>query len=252
MSSALKVLAVVPARGGSKGLPGKNVRPLNGHPLIAWSIAAGGAASVSRVICSTDDAEIAATARAYGAEVPFERPAELADDTATDLMVFQHALRWLEQEEGYIPDLVVQLRPTTPFRELSWIDQAVSLMVDDLSVTCVRTIAPAEKTPYKMWRRDDEGILSPLLALDGFVEPFNMPRQALPEVYWHTGQLDVIRPETILSGSMTGPKVAGLQVSGDSAIDIDAVDDFNWAEFVFASRMPSALREVIGTLKLDT
>lgn len=250
MTRLLEVLALVPARGGSKGLPGKNVRPLDGHPLIAWSIAAGrAAASVSRVVCTSDDDEIAAAARAYGAEVPFKRPVELADDAATDLVVFAHALQWLAREQGYMPDLVVQLRPTTPFRKAEWIEEAVATMAADPDVSCVRTVAPAEKTPYKMWRRDEEGTLSPLLTLKGVAEPFNMPRQALPEVFWHTGQLDVIRPEVILSGSMTGPKIAGLQVPGSSAIDIDSIDDFDWAEFVFNARMPLALRQTIEAIK---
>ena len=108
-----QVLAVIPARGGSKGLPRKNIREFAGFPLIAYSIAAGlGAECVTRTIVSTDDEEIAAVARQYGAETPFLRPAELAQDNTTDLPVFQHALRWLDEHEGYQPEVVVQLRPT--------------------------------------------------------------------------------------------------------------------------------------------
>src|SRR3989337_3169724 len=113
----LNVLALIPARGGSKSIPQKNIRSFAGHPLIAYSIVAGLAAqTVNRVIVSTDDEEIATVARHYGAEVPFLRPAELAQDGTPDLPVFQHALYWLEENEGYQVEIVVQLRPTSPFR----------------------------------------------------------------------------------------------------------------------------------------
>src|SRR5829696_9130788 len=107
------VLAIVTARGGSKGIPKKNIKDVAGHPLIAYSVAAGiEAETVDRVITSTDDPEIAEIARAYGAEIPFMRPAELAADDTRDLPVFQHALEWLEKQEGYVPSIVVHLRPT--------------------------------------------------------------------------------------------------------------------------------------------
>src|SRR5512135_3102926 len=112
------ILAIIPARGGSKGIPRKNIRDFAGYPLLAWSIAAGlRASSVSRVIVSTDDQEIAAVGRQYGAETPFLRPAQLAQDDTTDLPVFEQALASLAGE-GYKPDVVVQLRPTSPIRPL--------------------------------------------------------------------------------------------------------------------------------------
>jgi CMP-N-acetylneuraminic acid synthetase len=112
-----ETLALIPARGGSKGIPRKNIKSFAGYPLIAWSIAAAKQSSlVTRVIVSTDDEEIAAVAREWGAETPFLRPDELAQDKTTDLPVFEHALKWLEDVEGYRPDIVVQLRPTSPFR----------------------------------------------------------------------------------------------------------------------------------------
>src|SRR5512135_1117225 len=106
------ILALIPARGGSKGIPRKNIRNFAGYPLIAWSIAAAKQSKlVTRVIVSTDDEEIASVARELGAEVPFLRPAELAQDKSLDLPVFEHALQWLKENEGYQPDVVVQLRP---------------------------------------------------------------------------------------------------------------------------------------------
>src|SRR5262245_22108602 len=117
MVASGSVVAIVPARGGSKGIPRKNVREVGGHPLIAYSIAAGLASPlVSRVIVSTDNEEIASVARAYGAEVPFMRPAELAADDTPDLPVFIHALDWLARHENQSPAIVVHLRPTSPLR----------------------------------------------------------------------------------------------------------------------------------------
>src|SRR5919201_6543515 len=111
----IKILALIPARGGSKGIPRKNILNFAGYPLIAWSIAAAKQAScITRVIVSTDDEEIASVARKYGAETPFLRPSEFAQDNTTDLPVFQHALQWLDEHEGYQPEIVIQLRPTSP------------------------------------------------------------------------------------------------------------------------------------------
>ncbi len=242
------VIAIVPARGGSKGLPGKNVRSLGGHPLIAWSIAAGRAASsVDRVICSTDSEEIAAVAREYGAEVPFLRPPEFATDTATDLDVFGHALQWLAAEEGYRTELVVQLRPTTPFRRTAWIDDAVARMIAEPGISCMRSVVPAPHPPYKMWKIGAEDTLEPLLTIEGVAEPFNMPRQSLPPTYWHTGQIDVIRSATILQGSMTGSCIKALRAEPGSSVDIDTLEDFEFAELVFERRMAPELRELLGT-----
>lgn len=232
-------------RGGSKGLPGKNIRPLGGQPLIAWAVAAGRAAeSVSRVICSTDDDAIAEAAHAAGAEVPFRRPAQYASDGATDLDVFHHALAWFAENEGALPEFFVQLRPTTPFRDPAWIDAGLARMRADPTITCMRTVAPTPLTPYKMWRKAEDGRLSPAMLLEGVAEPYNMPRQALPPIWWHTGQLDLIRTDTLLSGSMTGPKIVALDVDLERAVDIDTAIDFTLAELRFDACMPSVLRNM--------
>ncbi len=124
-----EVLAIVQARGGSKGLPRKNLRLLRGHPLVAYSIASGLAArSITRVIMSTDDEEIAEVGRAYGAEAPFLRPAELAEDDTPDFPVVRARLAWLAKHEGYLPEIVVQLRPTTPLRPRGMLDEAVRIL----------------------------------------------------------------------------------------------------------------------------
>lgn len=125
-----EILALIPARGGSKGIPRKNIRLFAGYPLIAWSIAAAKQAElVTRIIVSTDNEEIAEVAREYGAETPFLRPPELAQDKTTDLPVFEHTLKWLEGVEGYRPDIIVQLRPTSPIRPKNMVDDAIRILL---------------------------------------------------------------------------------------------------------------------------
>jgi CMP-N-acetylneuraminic acid synthetase len=226
---APKVLALVPARGGSKGLPRKNVLPLGGHPLIAWSIAAGQQApTVHRVVCSTDDAEIAEVATCYGAEVPFMRPAELAQDDTLDLPVFQHALAWLEREQGWRADVVVQLRPTSPLRFPGQVDAAVRMLLDDPEATGVRTVIPAPANPYKMWLMPEESEapwMRPLLAVPGLEEPYNAPRQTLPQAWWQTGTVDVVRADVVRAGRMSGDRLLPMLVDPRQAVDIDAEVD---------------------------
>ena len=146
-----EILALIPARGGSKGIPRKNIRSFAGYPLVAWSIAAARQSQlVTRVIVSTDDEEIAAVAREWGAETPFLRPAEFAQDKTTDLPVFEHALKWLEEIEGYYPEVVIQLRPTSPIRSRTMLDDAIRILLDHPDADCVRGVVPSAQTPFKM------------------------------------------------------------------------------------------------------
>lgn len=226
-----EVLALIPARGGSKSIPRKNIRPFAGHPLIAYSIAAGLAArSVTRLIVSTDDEEIAAISRRYGAETPFLRPAEFSQDQTPDLPVFQHALRWLAENEGYQPEIVVQLRPTSPLRRVWHIDRAVADLLQRPDADAIRTVCIPFQNPYKMWRIGADGILQPLIQTE-IPEPYNMPRQALPEVYWQTGYVDAAWTRTILEkNSMTGDRILPLIIDSAEWIDIDSPDDWRRAE----------------------
>jgi N-acylneuraminate cytidylyltransferase len=231
-----ETLALIPARGGSKSIPRKNIRPFAGHPLIAYSIAAGLAAeTISRVVVSTDDEEIAAIARRYGAETPFLRPAELSQDHTADLPVFQHALEWLAEHEGYQPEIVVQLRPTSPFRRVSHIDQAVYRLLERPEADSVRTVCVPFQNPFKMWRIGLDGFMQPLLGVE-YPEPYNMPRQLLPEVFWQTGYVDVAWADTILQkNSMTGDRILPLVIDPSEWIDIDAPDDWRRAERLLES-----------------
>jgi N-acylneuraminate cytidylyltransferase len=218
------ILALIPARGGSKGIPRKNVRLIAGKPLIAYSIEhALRSQSIGRVIVSTDDEEIAAAARAAGAEVPFMRPAEFAQDLSPDLDVFRHALRWLRERESYSPELVVHLRPTGPVRRVELIDEAIRLMLAAPAADALRSVSVPTLTPYKMWRIEN-GFLQPLLSVPGVRDPHSMPRQMLPAVYWQNGYVDIVRPRAILEkNSMTGDVVLPFIVT-DRIFELDYED----------------------------
>ncbi len=233
-----QVLTLIPARGGSKSIPRKNIRPFAGHPLIAYSIAAGLCAeTVTRVIVSTDDDEIASVARRYGAETPFLRPDEYSQDNTPDLPVFQHALNWLEEHDGYRPEIVVHLRPTSPFRRVSHIDEAVYRLMARPEADAVRTVCVPFQNPFKMWRIEPDGFMRPLgVELGISHEPYNQPRQMLPEVYWQTGYVDVAWSDTILvKDSMTGERILPLIIDPSQWIDIDSADDWRRAERLLES-----------------
>ncbi|MFN0276619.1 MAG: cytidylyltransferase domain-containing protein [Chitinophagales bacterium] len=233
----MKVLAIIPARGGSKGLPGKNIKPLLQHPLLAYSIkAAQDSKLINRITVNTDNEEIANIAKNYKAEIPFLRPSELAEDDSTDLEVFDHQLSWMRENKNYFPDLVVHLRPTSPIRFVNWIDEAIEkLRNSDADSLRVITIAPI--TPFKMWLLSENvQTMEPLLNLKDVAEPFNQPRQKLPSVYWQVGTLDVIKTSVITEKkSMSGTKILPYIIDKKYAVDIDDVVSFYKAEEVIQS-----------------
>lgn len=223
-----EVLAIIPARSGSKSVKDKNIRLINGKPMMAYSIGhALQAECIDRVIVSTDSGKYAQIAREYGAEVPFLRPAEYATDMALDIDVFEHALRYLEENEGYMPELVVQLRPTYPVRKISDIENMVKYMRDNPDIDSIRCIAPAKEIAYKMWFKDENNMLSPVIT--DIPECYNMPRQQLPKIYYQNACIDVVRTEVVLNQhSMSGRKIAGYEM--DENFDIDTEEEFLAAE----------------------
>lgn len=228
-----EVVAIIPARSGSKGIPRKNIRLFAGHPLIAYSIAAGlQSDTVTRVLVTTDDDEIAEIARSCGAETPFLRPAGLAGDLTLDLPVFQHALRWLAEHEDYHPDVVVHLRPTTPLRPPDLVDRAVHILLDHSEADSVRGLTPAHQNPFKMWLIEgEEKPIHPLMTVPGIDESYNAPRQTLPISYAHNGLIDIIRTATILKmNSMSGRIILPVLFDPWYDIDLDTPEDWRRAE----------------------
>ena len=248
----MEVLAIIPARSGSKSVIDKNIRIVAGKPMLAWSIEHAKASRlINRVIVSTDSEKYADIAREYGAEVPFIRPEEYATDTALDIDVFRHALNWLAENEGYHPDIVVQLRPTYPKRNPKDIDAMIEMLANASEADSVRSVALAGEVPYKMWvlpgnvsarewssriqRAELEneapaqqggvsgaciGRLWPLI--QDIPECYNMPRQELPQVFYQNACIDVMRASAVLEKkSMTGDCILGYLMSENLDIDTE-------------------------------
>ncbi len=237
----MEILAVIPARGGSKGLPRKNVRMIAGKPLIVWMIeAAKGSKSVTRVIVSTDDTEIAKVAKESGAEVPFMRPEHISQDRSTDVEFLTHALKTLKEKEGYEPDVVLRLPPTSPLCTTDDIDHGIDTLLNDATLDAVRPIHEAPKHPYKLWRIAKDGKhLEPFLPKEvtGHDEPHNLPRQLFPKVYVHTGAMDVMRRDTILKQhSTSGKRLGYFEMTLDHSVNIDTELDFRLAEMLLRER----------------
>lgn len=232
------VLGLVLARGGSKSVPGKNIYPVLGKPLIAYTIEPALAArSITRLVVTTDDPEIAEIAGRLGAEVPFLRPSELARDETPDYPVVRHALEWLEARDGYRPEMIVQLRPTSPLRTSRQLDEAVGLLRAHPDADSVRGVCRPQQNPHKMWRMSPDGLLHPLLAVPGVPEPFNAPRQTLPAVWWQNGYIDAFWRRTVFEQqSLTGAKVLGYVIDEPEYVDIDSVHDFRVLELILRRR----------------
>ena len=230
------VLGVIPARGGSKGILRKNLRLLAGQPLIAHAIqAAKQAGSLDRLIVTTDDEEIRQAALRCGAEAPFLRPKELAEDLTPDLPVFEHVLAWLAEQERCVPEILVHLRPTSPLRRPEDIDEGVRLLLAHPEADSVRSVCTPSQNPFKMWRIVG-GRLQPLVQGPG-PEPYNTPRQQLPDVWWQTGEVDVTRRQTILGKrSMTGDVILPLVTEYRRPLDLDSAADLEYAELMLAKR----------------
>lgn len=225
--NAKKTVAIVLARGGSKGVPRKNIRNLCGKPLIAYAVEPGLAAKkVDRVIVSTDDEEIAKIARYLGAEVPFIRPKELAEDTTPDLPVYRHLIEWLDEDEGYTFDFLLNLRCTTPLKTSEMIDAAVDILSkeDCDSVRTAHQVA-GEEHPYWMFKKGENGIASSFV--DGIKLEEYHQRQLLPPCYALNFLVDAMRVDVVMKAPYPcGNKVKLLEIAPNLAVDIDTENDF--------------------------
>ena len=234
--AAENVIAIIPARGGSKGVPRKNLRALGGKPLIAWTIACAKAApSIGRVIVSTDDPEIAEAATEAGAEVPFLRPADLAQDTTPDLPVCRHVLEQLAAA-GNLPDVVVWLRPTSPLRRVEDIEGAIAALATTRADS-VRSVSLSKAHPYWMKTVADGLLESFVPGKDDRTHP---NRQSLPPVYMLNGAVDVMRTPVVLARqSLWGDSVGAFVMPAERSIDIDTFTDFAMAEILLARAHPA-------------
>ncbi len=226
--SVWRVLGLIPARGGSKGVPRKNIRPLGGRPLLEYTAQSALAARrISRVVLSTEDLEVAEVGRACGLEVPFMRPVELAQDATRSLEVVQHALRWLEQR-GDCFDAVCVLQPTTPLREVGEIDACIALLEESGAdaVVTVRRV-PDEFNPHWTYLRDAHGYLR---LCTGQANPVSR-RQDLPPAFHRDGSVYVARRDVVLErNSLYGEHLVGYVVDDRPCVNIDTPADWARAE----------------------
>lgn len=230
----LKTIAFIFARGGSKGLPGKNIKLLDGKPLIAYSIeVAKTTPGVETVIVSTDDAVIAEVASAHGAEVPFIRPAELAGDLSPEWMAWRHAVQWVQTHKGHF-DIFVSIPPTSPFRAVEDIQACIETLKSDPYADMVITVAEANRSPYfNMVVQDSNGYV------DLVIQPTNnvFRRQDVPEVFDITTVAYASRPEFIMTAErIFSGKVKSVTVPKERSLDIDTPFDFMIAEAIAAIR----------------
>lgn len=229
----MRVLGLIPARGGSKGVPRKNLHPVNGRPLLALTIDAARAASrLSRVILSTDDAEIASAGLALGAEVPFMRPAGLAADHSPTLPVIQHALRFCD-EAGDRYDAVCLLQPTSPMRTAADIDACVDLLESSGADSVFSMLAvPHHYNPHWVFEPDGTG----WLRLATGEEKIVPRRQELPPAYHRDGSIYITRRQTLLEGdSLYGARIRGYLMSyGTTPVNIDGPEDIGLLERALA------------------
>ncbi len=226
-------MALIPARSGSKRIIDKNIRLLLGKPLIAYSIQqALKSKYIDKVIVSTDSEKYVEISKNYGAEAPFLRPAELSGDLSPDLETFQHAIKWLELHENYVPDLCVHLRPTYPIRKIEDINKCIQLLMNDQTCDSIRSITVSRESPYKMWFREEDGFIRQVI--NGEKGSSSLPIQSLPVVYMQNACIDVIRTSTIMKdNSMTGSKVKGFLMENN--YDIDKIKDFELIERIWGN-----------------
>jgi len=224
----INILCIIPARSGSKGLPHKNVKDYHGKPLLAWSIEQAQLCQYEmKIIVSTDSKEYADIAMKYGAEAPFLRPTEISGDLSTDYECMKHSVEWLKQNHQYYPDIVLQLRPTSPLRKVEDINRAICLFLENReNYDSLRSVVEFEKSPYKMYNVK-ENILVPLFKkVDNIDEPYNQCRQVLPKCYLHNGYIDIFNTSILEDATISGERIYPYLMNKEDNLDIDEAKDW--------------------------
>jgi CMP-N-acetylneuraminic acid synthetase/ectoine hydroxylase-related dioxygenase (phytanoyl-CoA dioxygenase family) len=228
----VKILCIIPARSGSKGVINKNIKYYNGKPLLAWSIEQAIESRFyekMRIIVSTDSEKYRDIAIEYGAEVPFLRPIEISGDLSTDYECIKHCIDWLKENDDYIPDIILQLRPTSPERKIETIDKCIEIFLNNIEkYDSLRTVVPFSKSPYKMYTTENN-VLKPLFnVINDIDEPYNQCRQILPKCYLHNGYIDIIKTTILNNGTISGNNIYPFIMEENDIIDIDEESD--WIE----------------------
>tara|TARA_A100001035_G_C27745832_1_gene483928 strand:+ start:766 stop:1461 length:696 start_codon:yes stop_codon:yes gene_type:complete len=231
----MNILSVIPARGGSKSIPRKNIKIFNGYPLIKYSIDYSLKSSIiDNTIVSTEDHEIAEVAKENGAEVPFMRSKKFSGDDIQDFPVIQEALMKSEKIYNKIYDYIILLRPTSPIRPPGLIEKGIKLLSTDDTATSLRSVIKSSEHPYRQWMRDGNYIKG--FFENTMKETYNLPRQELVKCYFQSGDIEIIKRATIISGSVSGKRVIPLEIDQNDVSDIDNLNDFKDAEEKFRKK----------------
>jgi CMP-N,N'-diacetyllegionaminic acid synthase len=224
------IVALIPARSGSKGVPNKNIKHIDGIPLIAYSIAAALKSTlVDRVIVSTDSEEYAKIARNYGAETPFIRPKNISGDLATDLEFFKHAIDWLQKNENFVPEYFIHLRPTTPFRDPKILDKAIKEFICS-DYSALRSCHKMSESSYKTFEVEND-VFKCICNGNSDIESSNIARQSLPVTYDANGYIDIVRSKMISKCSIIhGDKVKAFITN--TSHEIDEISDVDFLEYL--------------------
>lgn len=224
-----KILCIIPARSGSKGLPNKNILDFKGKPLLSWSIEQALQSKYNmRIIVSTDSEEYQKIANNYGAETPFIRPKEISGDYSSDYECINHCINWLRKNENNEYDIVLHLRPTQPCRKVIDIDNCLDLFIENYNdYDSLRTVIPMEKSPFKMYILKEDNLKPLFNSVNGINEPYNQARQLLPQCYLHNGYIDILKTEILVDNTISGTRIYGYIMDDNNNIDIDTEKDFN-------------------------
>ena len=225
----INILCIIPARSGSKGIKDKNIKNFKGKPLLAWSIEQAILSKYDmKIVVSTDSLEYKKIAIKYGAEVPFLRPSDISGDYSTDFEFIKHTIDNLKILQNYIPDIILQLRPTQPNRKVEDINKCLDLFIENrYEYDSLRTVTPSEKSIYKMYTIKNN-VLNPIKKkYKNIIEPYNQCRQILPKCYIHNGYIDILNANIVNKKCISGDKIFPYIMTNNNAIDIDTMKDWN-------------------------
>ena len=219
------ILCIIPARSGSKGIPDKNIRLYKNKPLLQHSIEQAKQSkyfSNMRLIVSTDSQKYLNIAEKLGVKVPFLRPDNISDDLSTDYQYIKHAVDWLKINEKYVPNIILQLRPTSPERTVEDIDNAIDIFIKYRhKYDSLRSVIKIDKTPYKMYHISND-ILTPIFhKYNKMNEPYNLARQTFPTTYLHNGYIDILNTEILLNKTISGSRILPYVMKDSCNLDID-------------------------------
>lgn len=249
MLKKLDIVALVPARSGSKGIKDKNILLLNNHPLISYSITVVKQSKmISDVYVSTNSEKYSKIALSYGALVPSLRPKDISLDSSLDKEFFMHFIGWYKKNRKKVPDLIVHLRPTTPLRDYKKIDDAIKYLINHPKASSLRSCQNTQLTPFKMFF-DDSGYMMPFMVDKNYPESYNQPRQKFPKTYLPNGYVDIIRPKILLeTGLLHGDKI--LLYETPITADIDDINDYESAKQLLNNSEYLSLKEELDNHQL--